>query len=166
MCASPLIGCGNSVGSHSIGSQRNRSEARVRLGSFGASCWAAVRLYMTHSGMREPARSARRAFSCLHPSQMTLVLNRIMTPAGAAADHHRISPPMSPRGRDLRRGPLSPRYSGNGIMGFPWNMPCGILFFTTRSPRFAAFLSGTETLKSEIHDLIASAHVIGPQART
>lgn len=30
-----------------------------------------------------------------------------------------------------------------GIIRFPWNMPIGILFFTTRSPRFAAFLSGT-----------------------
>jgi len=35
--------------------------------------------------------------------------------------------------------------TGNGIMRFLWNMTTGILFLTTRSPRFAAFLSEPET---------------------
>jgi hypothetical protein len=35
------------------------------------------------------------------------------------------------------------RHRRGGNMRFPWNMPTGLLFFTTRSLRFAAFLSGT-----------------------
>jgi hypothetical protein len=34
---------------------------------------------------------------------------------------------------------LSIDRTDNGIMRFLWNMPTGILFLTTRSPRFAAF---------------------------
>jgi hypothetical protein len=30
-------------------------------------------------------------------------------------------------------------HTDTGIMRFLWNMPTGILFLTTRSPRFAAF---------------------------
>jgi hypothetical protein len=58
-----------------------------------------------------------------------------------------------PRGRKAGTGRCPPpgkqalrpghQRHGDGIRGFPWNMPTGLLFFTTRSPRFAAFLAGT-----------------------
>jgi hypothetical protein len=58
-----------------------------------------------------------------------------------------------------------PLLGGDGIMRFPWNGRRGILFFTTRSPRFAAFLREQENHKSDIHDCICSSYVIGPQGR-
>jgi hypothetical protein len=51
---------------------------------------------------------------------------------------------------------------GAGNMRLPWNMPTGILFLTTRSPRIAAFLSGTGNYKlSEIHDYACSSYHVG-----
>jgi hypothetical protein len=48
--------------------------------------------------------------------------------------------------------PLAIGASAAGNMRLAWNMPSGILFLTTRSPRIAAFLSGTGNHKlSEIH---------------
>ena len=51
-----------------------------------------------------------------------------------------IMPPLAGSGSHESTGD---RGIGAGNMRLPWNMPTGILFLTTRSPRIAAFLSGT-----------------------
>jgi ATP-dependent Clp protease adaptor protein ClpS len=58
-------------------------------------------------------------------------------------------------------------HTGEGIMRFLWNMPTGILFLTTRSPRFAAFLSGTgnhtlsESMTMSIRDISSEPRMPG-----
>ena len=160
MCVHPQ--CAESMSSH-----RNRLRAKVRLRSDAAvaplePAFFAMKEarpqseagFFVRPGGGRIARSARRC------------VDRRIQPAGTQAIVHRRT---SRTGFDVR-APAPPRRAlagdagrtGGGMMRFPWNRPTGILFFTTRSRRFAAFSSGTRNHKSDIHELICSSNVIGP----
>ena len=154
MCAHPQRG-------ESLSSYRSRRRARVRLrpGAVIAP-WEPVLLESAFPDLKEPARASRRAFSCpvlqCHPERtvgapkvpamivpkngsLPNLLSRLVASPGPANmnryDGHGLAPPRA-------------TLDGGGIIRFPWNMPTRILFFTTRSCRFAAFLSRTR--KSQV----------------
>lgn len=93
---------------------------------------------------------APRAFMTLDGGRSAVLIRLMERPALQRAFRSAFSPPSRGTGHRACGITMTCAHTWDsshwieGIIRFPWNMPTGILFFTTRSPPFAACLSGTK----------------------